>query len=73
MFGGSSGREGAALQIGGSLATSFGKIIHADQREMSMLIMCGMSAVFSALFGTPLTATLFSMEVVMSVYFIMRH
>ena len=64
LFGGSSGREGAALQIGGSLATSFGKIIHADQREMSMLIMCGMSAVFSALFGTPLTATLFSMEVV---------
>lgn len=64
LFGGSSGREGAALQIGGSLATTFGKIIHADQREMSMLIMCGMSAVFSALFGTPLTATLFSMEVV---------
>ncbi len=64
LFGGSSGREGAALQIGGSLATTFGKIIHADEREMSMLIMCGMSAVFSALFGTPLTATLFSMEVV---------
>jgi len=64
LFGGSSGREGAALQIGGSIATSLGKIIHADKREMSMLIMCGMSAVFSALFGTPLTATLFSMEVV---------
>lgn len=64
LFGGSSGREGAALQIGGSLATTFGKFIHADQREMSILIMCGMSAVFSALFGTPLTATLFSMEVV---------
>lgn len=64
LFGGSSGREGAALQIGGSVATEFGKIIHADKREMSILIMCGMSAVFSALFGTPLTATLFSMEVV---------
>lgn len=64
LFGGSSGREGAALQIGGSLATSLGKMIHADKREMSILIMCGMSAVFSALFGTPLTATLFSMEVV---------
>jgi len=64
LFGGSSGREGAALQIGGSLATSLGRIIHAEKREMSILIMCGMSAVFSALFGTPLTATLFSMEVV---------
>lgn len=64
LCGGSSGREGAALQIGGSLATSLGKVFHADKREMSMLIMCGMSAVFSALFGTPITATLFSMEVV---------
>ena len=64
LVGGSSGREGAALQIGGSLATSIGKVIHADEKEMSILIMCGMSAVFSALFGLPLTATLFSMEVV---------
>ena len=64
LVGGSSGREGAALQIGGSLATSFGRIIKADEKKMSVLIMCGMSAVFAALFGTPLTATLFSMEVV---------
>ena len=64
LVGGSSGREGAALQIGGSLATSLGQAIHADKKEMSILIMCGMSAVFSALFGLPLTATLFSMEVV---------
>lgn len=64
LVGGSSGREGAALQIGGSIATFLGKIFHVDDREMSIFIMCGMSAVFSALFGTPLTATLFSMEVV---------
>lgn len=64
LVGGSSGREGAALQIGGSLATTLGQIIHADKKEMSILVMCGMSAVFSALFGTPLTATLFAMEVV---------
>lgn len=64
LVGGSSGREGAALQIGGSLATTLGQILNFDKREMSILIMCGMSAVFSALFGTPLTATLFSMEVV---------
>lgn len=64
LVGGSSGREGAALQIGGSIATTLGKIMQADQKEMSILVMCGMSAVFSALFGTPLTATLFAMEVV---------
>jgi len=64
LVGGSSGREGAALQIGGSIATALGKMFHVDDKEMSILIMCGMSAVFSALFGTPLTATLFSMEVV---------
>lgn len=64
LVGGSSGREGAALQIGGSIATTLGRIMKVDKKEMSILIMCGMSAVFSALFGTPLTATLFSMEVV---------
>lgn len=64
LVGGSSGREGAALQIGGSLATGMGRLFHFDKREMSILIMCGMSAVFSALFGTPITATLFAMEVV---------
>lgn len=64
FVGGSSGREGAALQIGGSLATAMGRIMKADQKQMSLLVMCGMTAVFSALFGTPLTATIFSMEVV---------
>ena len=64
LFGGSSGREGAALQIGGSIASSIGHLFNVDKKNMSILIMCGMSAVFSALFGTPLTATLFSMEVV---------
>lgn len=64
LVGGSSGREGAALQIGGSVATGVGRLMKVDKKEMSILIMCGMSAVFSALFGTPLTATIFSMEVV---------
>lgn len=64
LVGGSSGREGAALQIGGSIGTAIGKIMKIDKKDMSILIMCGMSAVFSALFGTPLAATLFSMEVI---------
>lgn len=64
LVGGSSGREGAALQIGGSIATALGRMMKIDKKEMSILIMCGMSAVFSALFGTPLAATIFSMEVI---------
>jgi len=64
LVGGSSGREGAALQIGGSIATALGRMLKIDKKDMSILIMCGMSAVFSALFGTPLTATIFSMEVI---------
>lgn len=64
LVGGSSGREGAALQIGGSVATALGRLMKIDKKEMSILIMCGMSAVFSALFGTPLAATIFSMEVI---------
>lgn len=64
LTGGSAGREGAALQIGGSLAASVGRMLHLDGRSMNLIVMCGMSAVFTALFGTPLTATVFGMEVV---------
>ena len=64
MSGGSSGREGAALQIGGSVGSTIGNVLKMDENGMRILTMCGMSAVFSALFGTPLTATLFSMEVI---------
>lgn len=64
LCGGSSGREGAALQIGGSLGTFLGKLLRLNDKDMHIITMCGMSAVFSALFGTPLTAAIFSMEVV---------
>lgn len=63
-FGGSAGREGAALQLGGSIGGTLGKWIKMDEYDQKIMIMCGMSAAFSALFGTPLTATVFSMEVV---------
>lgn len=63
-FGGSAGREGAALQLGGSIGGTLGKWIKMDEYDQKIMIMCGMSAAFSALFGTPLTATIFSMEVV---------
>lgn len=64
FFGGSAGREGAALQLGGSIGSFVGKIFKLDEKDMHLIVLCGMSGVFSALFGTPLTATLFALEVV---------
>ena len=62
LFGGSAGREGAALQLGGAGASALAKIFRLKGEERTILIMSGMSAVFAGLFGTPLTATLFTME-----------
>lgn len=64
FLGGSSGREGAALQIGGSMAASAGRKLKLGEKERKILVMCGMSACFSALFGTPVTAAIFSIEVI---------
>ena len=62
LFGGSAGREGAALQLGGATASLLSKIFHLQKNDRKILIMSGMSAVFAGLFGTPLTAALFCME-----------
>ncbi|MCI8559304.1 MAG: chloride channel protein [Lachnospiraceae bacterium] len=64
LFGGSAGREGAALQLGGSIGNFLGKCFRIDESDKRVVIMCGMSAAFSALFGTPMAAAVFSMEVV---------
>lgn len=64
LFGGSSGREGAALQLGGSIASNIGILIKLDEKDERIITMCGMSAAFSALFGTPVTSVIFSMEVI---------
>lgn len=64
MFGGSAGREGAALQLGGSIGSKLGELLKLDEQDEHVIIMCGMSAAFSALFGTPMAAAIFSMEVV---------
>ena len=63
LVGGSAGREGAALQIGGSIGWHAGKLFRQDERDIRVATMCGMSAVFAALFGTPLTAAVFALEV----------
>lgn len=62
LFGGSAGREGAALQIGGSVASGLGKLLGLKDHNRTILVTCGMSAVFAGLFGTPLTAMIFCME-----------
>ncbi len=63
LLGGSAGREGAALQLGGSLAAPLSKPFRLKEDDYSMLIMCGMAAGFSALFGTPAAAAVFAIEV----------
>ena len=62
LFGGSAGREGAALQLGGSAASYLGRLFNLRESNRKILVTAGMSAVFAGLFGTPLTATLFCME-----------
>lgn len=64
LFGGSAGREGAALQIGGSIGSFLGKLFRFDEKDKNVMIMCGMSAAFSALFGTPMAAAIFPIEVI---------
>lgn len=64
LVGGSAGREGAALQIGGSFGDKIGRVLKLDLMDRKVLIMCGMSAAFSALFGTPMAAAVFAMEVI---------
>ncbi len=63
LCGGSAGRESAALQIGGSIGHNFGEIIHLDEDDCKIITMCGMSAAFSALFGTPMAAAFLAMEI----------
>ena len=63
MFGGSAGREGAALQLGGSITGKIGQWLKLDDGDCRIMTMCGMAAAFSAVFGTPLAAAIFALEV----------
>lgn len=64
LCGGSSGREGASLQIGAALGSFAGRKLKFDEDDKRIMTMCSMSAMFAAVFGTPVTAAIFSMEVV---------
>ena len=61
--GGSAGREGAALQLGGGLGNTFASLLHMREKDKHILILSGMSAAFSAIFRTPVAAAIFAMEV----------
>ena len=64
-FGGASvGREGAALQLGGSIGGLFAKVFKVPEDTRKILVMSGMSGLFAALFGTPFAAFIFVLEVV---------
>lgn len=64
LGGGSAGREGAALQMGGTIGYHTGKLFHLDDQDLRTVTMTGMAAFFSALFGTPVAAALFAILVV---------
>ena len=63
LFGGSAGREGTAVQMGGAIADQFTKIFNLDNSERKILIILGISAGFASVFGTPLAGAIFALEV----------
>jgi H+/Cl- antiporter ClcA len=63
LFGGSAGREGTAVQMGGGIASWFGRTFRLNPATMRVLLMSGVAAGFGSVFGTPLTGAIFAMEV----------
>ena len=63
LFGGSAGREGTAVQLGGSLASAVARLVGLDPSGVRVLLMAGIAAGFGAVFGTPLAGAVFALEV----------
>lgn len=63
LFGGSAGREGTAVQMGGSLASRLGRVFRLGKDDTRIMLMAGVAAGFGAVFGTPLTGAIFAVEV----------
>ncbi len=63
LFGGSAGREGTAVQIGGSIADQFTHLFHLDKNDRKILIIIGISGGFASVFGTPIAGAIFALEV----------
>jgi H+/Cl- antiporter ClcA len=63
LFGGSAGREGTAVQMGGSLAGVYARVCRLAPADVRILLMAGIAAGFGSVFGTPLTGAVFALEV----------
>lgn len=63
FFGGSAGREGTAVQMGGAISDQFTKIFNLGNTDRKTLIILGISAGFASVFGTPLAGALFALEI----------
>lgn len=63
LFGGSAGREGTAVQMGGSIFGAFSRWLKLSEADTRVLLMAGIAAGFGAVFGTPLTGAVFALEV----------
>lgn len=64
LFGGSAGREGTAIQYGGTVAAQFNQLHSLGKQDRRILLLCGIAAGFASLFGTPLAGTVFAIEMV---------
>lgn len=65
LFGGSAGREGTAVQIGGALSDQLGRWFSFNKVERRIVLSIGITAGFAAVFGTPLAGAIFGLEVLL--------
>jgi H+/Cl- antiporter ClcA len=63
LFGGSAGREGTAVQMGGAIADQFSPLLRLRPRDRKIILVMGISAGFASVFGTPLAGAVFALEV----------
>ena len=62
-FGGSAGKEGPAAQIGAAVSSAFSDLLRFDSKDRKKLVICGISAGFATVFGTPIAGAIFGVEV----------